>query len=109
MNIVDLNKMNRKTEKNPTGVGLGKSEGRIRLEKADLIKLMKNYQMKEISKMYGVSITLVSIVLTNQLIERSIGFEDIIDEFSALDYFHSKGAWMDSEERKSLNHYKNGK
>lgn len=98
--------MNEKTNTNPKGSGIKKSEGRLKLEKSDLIQLMTKHEMKDIAVMFGISPTIVHIVLTNQLVERSIGFEDIIDEFEAITYYKSKGAWMDSKEKQSLINYK---
>lgn len=86
--------------------GVVKSSGRTSLEKANLIGLMENFTINAIAEMYNTSATTVHGVLTNQLLERSIGSDPIYNEFSENIYYKSQGAWMNSSERQSLINYK---
>jgi len=87
-------------------LGNVKSNQRTSLEKANLVGLMENFTLSAIADMYNTSTTTVHSVLTNQLIERSIGTEPIDNEFSENIYYKSQGAWMQSNERQSLINYK---
>ena len=86
--------------------GAIKSPQRTSLEKANLVSLMKNFTLEGIAEMYNTSITTAHSVLTNQLIERSIGCDPVDNEFSQNMYYESQGAWMNSKERQSLINYK---
>lgn len=86
--------------------GAEKSHQRTSLEKANLVGLMQNFTLGGVAKMYKTSVTTVHQVLTNQLLERSIGTEPIDNEFKENTYYKSKGAWMNSKERQSLLNYK---
>jgi hypothetical protein len=89
-----------KTVKNPKGSGGDKSEGRLRLEGIDLIKLMDNHDTKYITNRYGVSRQIYYQVLTEQFSDRNIGFKRVeVDESSIKKY---KGAWMGSDMRKFM-------
>jgi len=86
--------------------GATKSKQRTSLEKANLVSLMQNFTLQGIASMYKTSVQTVHVVLTNQLLERSIGTEPIDNEFSENIYYKSQGAWMNSNERKALDNYK---
>ena len=87
-------------------LGAVKSPQRTSLEKANLIGLMENFTLDAIATMYKTSVQTVHTVLTNQLIERSIGCEPIDNEFSENIYYKSIGAWTNSKERISFNNDK---
>jgi len=87
-------------------LGAIKKPETIALEKANLIGLMQNCTLKEISDMYRVSVQTVHGVLTNQLTKRNIGKYEGGVEYSQSLITKSLGAWKNSKERLAFNNDK---
>jgi len=73
------------------------------MEKADLLAIAQNNTLKQVAEMFNTTATLVNTVLTEQLKNRSIGF----NEPELPDVDKSIGAWMDSPERAAYKQLKN--
>jgi len=81
-------------------MGVLKSKERIELEAIDLVVELKSKTLKEIAKNYKTTISIVHKVLTQQMLERTIGFKKIFDNEDDLDNKTISGAWMHSQQRK---------
>lgn len=82
-------------------MGLHKSEQRKALEKANVIELLRNYTLLEISKMFNTSVMTVNTVATEQFTKREINnFENSREK---VEFLGTKGAWA---ELKSTQLYK---
>jgi len=77
------------------GSGRIKTEKRLKIEKANLIELMCNCTLLEIADIFGVSIYMVQVALSEQLSKKKIGIKEpdnIPEEEIGV------GAWQDLKE-----------
>ena len=82
-------------------MGVLKSKERIELEALDLVVELKNKTLKQIAFKYKTTISIVHKVLTQQMLNRTIGFGKIFDNEDDLDNITIAGAWMHSQQRKN--------
>jgi hypothetical protein len=82
-------------------MGVLKSKERIELEALDLVVELKSKTLKEIAKKYKTTISIVHKVLTQQMMDRTIGFKKIFDNEDDLDNESIAGSWMHSQQREN--------
>jgi DNA invertase Pin-like site-specific DNA recombinase len=79
-------------------IGAEKSQGRLSLEKYNVVELFRHNTFNEIARAYGISASTVQAVANEQFKQLQVNkfeFEDFKVEFDGI-----KGTWINSNERK---------
>lgn len=85
--------------------GLEKSEGRLKLEKYNIVELCRHNTYNEIARSFGISASTVQVVANEQFRQLQVNrfeFKDFKVDFDGIE-----GAWINSKERKYYKQTKN--